>query len=681
MYEAILVPLAAFMVYFTAVVIKWAYKSRERLGFSLVLFVLSMMASMLGSAVIYFSSPTLQSIEIAAGLSFTTMTVGLVAVLYALITSTGSKASAPVTQLLLSRRGAFAASVIILVLLNEVLMGWSFSLISGLDASSFAHATSGLQILSLSVNSYWFTLTMASEMLITLYYFGKKMLRELRVILFSQAVIMFLAPPALTTFRLADFAVYAGSAVMIFLYIYFFDFLYKNRDARIASSNYILRLLTLYAFMMAALFYWGTGGTPFFFGLTLLAEMVLFFEAIFNFPVYNESKGRTWQKHPYWTVSLLLVLFVSEYFMAGVIDLVFYGRGFISSSVIAALPSSIPGAVTASLFDFVQYVALITDSAWFYIMMGIEMGALILFQIGRVKQLETKVRLALVIVAYAVYTVFFPYFFYSGSQLPLVPFLGWNMGVGTSGGFLPVFLLAIGGTYLVSGALAFMFGGRQVCSLFCSASLMYQGTFYDSTKSFNKSSSFARKTHGNRLGKVFGITASIVWASIFAAIGISYLDSIGVINLSIFGVDPIVFAYRFYFDFLWYVIFISIPFVGNYGCVTTGMCHWGMFNQLIGRIGFFRLRVKDRYECVTCKTKDCAAACPVGLSALPGGFIKDGEFRNYKCIGVGQCASACPVDNIFFYDVRSWLREKFGRGEPRKSSYIPLSAVTRGKVK
>lgn len=681
MYEAILIPLAALMVFFTAVIIKWAFGVRERLGFSLVLFVLAMMASMFGSAVIYFSDPSLKSIEIAAGLSFTVMTVGLIGVLYALLTSIGSKDKGTVNTVFLSSRGVFAGCVVGLVLLNEVLMGWSFSLISGISAQSFATATSPIQILSLSVNSFWFTLTMASEMMITLYYFGKRMLPEVKIILFSQALIMFLAPPALSYFGLADFAVYAGSGVMILLYIYFFDFLYKHRDARIASSNYILWLLTLYAFMMAALFYWGLGGTPFFFGLTLLAEMLLFFEALLNFPSYNKSPKRNWQSHPYWTFSLLFVLFISEYFMAGVIDLVYYGGTFISSVSIAIVHGSFPDALTATLFDFVQYVSLITDSSWFYIMMGVEMGALILFQIRRVKQLETKVRLALVIVAYAVYTVFFPYFFYSGSQLPLIPFLGWNMGVGTSGGFLPAFLVAIGGTYLVSGALAFMFGGRQVCSLFCSASLMYQGTFYDSTKSFNRTSKLARRTHGNKLGRLFGITASIVWASIFAAVAISYLDSVNVIRLTLFGVDPIVFAYRFYFDFLWYVIFISIPFVGNYGCVTNGLCHWGMFNQLIGRLGFFRLKVKDRYECVTCKTKDCASVCPVGLTALPGGFIDAGEFKNYKCIGVGQCASACPVDNIFFYDVRGWLKEKFRHRKPETISTITISGPTRGKVK
>ncbi len=657
MYDLILVPLAAIMVYSTAAVIKWAYRSAERLSYSLVIFVLTMMASMLASAAIYFTYPGLRSLEAAAGLSFTVMTAGLVGILYALLTFSARRGGTggPIA------RHAFLASVIILALLNEILMGWSFTLISGGGASAIRHASGAARILDLSLNSYWFTLTMGAEMLLTLFYFRKKLPSEMSLILLLQGLIMLTAPPALEVFGLSTAAVYAGSAAMIALFIAVFEILYRKRELAARTSGYIMRLMLLYSAMMPALFFWGAGGSALPFGLTLTGEMVLYFDAVLRAGSFT-AKGRSvrWQERPYWTFALLGLLFISEYFMAGIIDITYYGPAFLGSAASSLAPLHGLSAVPAALFDFIESVAVITDSPWFLIMMGIEMGALVLFQIRKVRQLETKVRLALVIVAYAIYTVFLPYFFYSPSDLPHIPFAGWNMGIGTSGAFAPAFMVAIGGTYLVSGSLAYLFGGRQVCSLFCSASLMYQGTFYDATKSFNRKSQLSRKTHGNHLGKVFGVTASLVWASIFSAVLVSYLDSIHLIDLSVFGVDPAVFAYTFYFNFLWYAVFISIPFVGNYACVTTGICHWGMFNQLVGRMGLFRLKVKDRYECVSCKTKDCALVCPVGLSAMPGKFIEGGEFRNYKCIGVGQCVSACPVDNIFFYDARHWVREKFG---------------------
>ena len=65
--------------------------------------------------------------------------------------------------------------------------------------------------------------------------------------------------------------------------------------------------------------------------------------------------------------------------------------------------------------------------------------------------------------------------------------------------------------------------------------------------------------------------------------------------------------------------------------------------------------------CVSCKTVDCANACPVGLTDMRGEFIKKGEFKSIKCIGIGECVDACPYHNIFIYDVRHWLKEKLGR--------------------
>ena len=64
-----------------------------------------------------------------------------------------------------------------------------------------------------------------------------------------------------------------------------------------------------------------------------------------------------------------------------------------------------------------------------------------------------------------------------------------------------------------------------------------------------------------------------------------------------------------------------MPYFGNYGCINTGYCHWGNFNRWISKFGSFRLKVNDPMQCVNCKTKDCATACPVGLSTQPGNFI------------------------------------------------------------
>jgi polyferredoxin len=664
MFELILFPIASFMVLFIAATVKWSSRMMERVGFSFVLFVLSMMAAMIGSVAVYFNSPSIVSVEFAASLNFSVMMAGIGAILYSFITFKGRTPAASGNDSNLWTSwwplSVYRSAVIALVLLNEILMGWGFLLISGFGAAEIQSMamSSFIRLLDVSVNSYWFTFTMSAEMVISLIYFRKQLPAVMKTIVTIQAVIMVLLPTALAPFNGIELGVYAGSVAMIVLFIYLFDALYKTRDLEIAVSNYIIRLLAVYVLMMAALVYWSAGGSLLPLSISLIVEMVLYFNAILNTDAFAQKNVKTWLKHPAWTFTLISLIFAGEYFMAALLDVEFYGIRFLSSLHTAAIGTAILPAILAALFDFIQYVGLITGSVWFYIMMGAEMGTLVIFQIKKVRQFETKVRLALVVIAYSIYSVLIPFFLFPQPGLSHIPFLGWSMGVGTSGAFAPALLIAIAGTYLISGMLSFLFGGRQVCSTFCTAALMYQGTFYDSMKEFNKSSPLARKIHKNMMSKLYVVTASIVWSSIFIVILLSYLTSIGVVHVSLYGVDPLAFAYVFYFNFLWYVIFISIPFVGTYGCVSTGICHWGMFNQFIGRLGFWRIKVRNPTECVTCKTKDCVSACPVGLTAMPGNFIEKGEFRSYKCIGVGECASACPVDNIFFYDARNWFRDR-----------------------
>ncbi|ADY02205.1 4Fe-4S ferredoxin iron-sulfur binding domain protein [Vulcanisaeta moutnovskia 768-28] len=84
----------------------------------------------------------------------------------------------------------------------------------------------------------------------------------------------------------------------------------------------------------------------------------------------------------------------------------------------------------------------------------------------------------------------------------------------------------------------------------------------------------------------------------------------------------------------------------------------GLLNQVVSRIGLFRLKVKDPSLCARCPTKDCARACPVGNSDLPINFIRRGYYKSSTCIGVGDYVETCPYNNIYFYDVRIWLSER-----------------------
>ncbi len=648
------------MAVFTAWLLKRGSTMKTLTDAGIVLFLLVMMASMFISTVVYLYIPTFITIFELVALNMISMSIGLIPILTALVkgdrqldeTRKGSKVSS---------RYMIIAAIICLAILSEVFMGWTFAILSGAASTSTQSVFSALVD---SMSTYWFIFTMASEMAVTLYLVGKNFPSTFRWLVALQISIMVLSPTAIANGGWATFALVGNSAVMIVAIILLFEYMFKNRTMPLGASKYIVRLLGAYALMMGGLFAWQLYGDVLPFVLSIVAEMVIYFSIVLDEKTLTSPPLVNWQTRPLWTFAMLGGLFVAEFFMGGVLDAVALGTGyFLTAQPFTAISGSALTVVGAAFYDFIVAVGSITASFWFLLMMGIEMGALVVFKIKYAREMETKLRLVLVIVAYALYTLFLPTFVIGGS-MSSVPWIGWSMGLGTAGALAPDVILVLLATYLISGGLSFFFGSRNVCSLFCTAALMYQGTTYDAMSSFNRTSKIGRHLLTSRISGAYKVVVSLVWVSLLGGAVISYLTSTGYISASIFGTDPSYFFFVFYFSFLWYLIWIMIPFVGTYGCATTGMCGWGSFNQLISRFGLFRLKVRDSNICVNCKTKDCARVCPVGLTDLPGAFIDKGEFRSFKCVGVGDCVSACPYENEYFFDVRNWVRKKLNKPLP-----------------
>jgi polyferredoxin len=324
------------------------------------------------------------------------------------------------------------------------------------------------------------------------------------------------------------------------------------------------------------------------------------------------------------------------------------------------------------------FVALVTGSTWFLAMMGVEMGALVLFKYRETKQRELKVRLALMMGAYALAAVYFPSVYYAAMfpNLPsgtAVPVLGWSMGLGSAPLASSVFGVLLL-TYVLMGSLTFLFGRRVVCSVFCTAPLMYQGTAIDAMKSFNRTAPVARKYLGSRFSTAYTATTGLVMASLVVASFASYFDQQGVLDWTVGGADPAVFLFALYFGILWYVLFVTIPYTGNYNCVTMGWCYTGQISAVFSRLGFFKLKVRDKNVCRRCTTMECAKACPVGLVDMVGFFRTKGSYRSAKCCGVGSCAGECPYGNLYLYDVRHFVSEKLGIArDPPRGMRLPMA--------
>jgi polyferredoxin len=638
----VFVLVASIMALFSIYLIYLIKKGINGLGFLLVLYLAGSMVVMFASLPFFFSIQNKITEAIVLMSNSFYMIIGLLAIL--------GLAKRKISNI----RNSLTIFIFALIMaVSEALMGETF----------YSAITKSLGNPLLGVENYYYFGVMATEMLFTLIYFLKSLsfpLREYLAILFPIMIVSPVIFPYNSTF-VSD-TVWISSSLMIIATIIIYETLYRERLKATQETMTSLEMMIIFTLMMAGEFMYFLIGNWYLFDFSMIIGMTWF---IFR-AIAGPSKIRgNYAQNAKWTFSFILLTFIMEWFMGGVLD---FATGTFSTGITGFISSLSIGFISplsyyglGLLFDIISIIGAVTGSVWFLIMMGTEMGMLAIFRIKSLRNTENKVRFALMISAYAIYSIFLPTFSPIASKIQYIPYM-WSMGLGTLGPVSPsVLLTGIIGTYVVSAALSFLFGSRQICSVTCTAPLMYQGTFYDSLKTFNRSSKLGRKTLGSKLRPWFKFIALTVWITLLIAAVISYLDQVGILDFTIFGTDTTVFLYTFYFNLLWYIVFISIPFMGTYACVTQGWCSWGTFNQFASSFGFFKLQVKDPMTCLKCKTKDCAKACPVGNTDMAGSFIKKGEFKSMRCIGVGDCVEACPYNNIVFHDVRHVIKNLFKR--------------------
>ncbi|MEM0156084.1 MAG: 4Fe-4S dicluster domain-containing protein [Thermoplasmataceae archaeon] len=642
-----------------AVIIYLTGRANNLLRRLVIYLLLAMMNGMLVGPFIYLWFSGTISLERVAEFSVATMTVEMIPFLSLFLAKTLNGTPSGSSRFL-------RVFVIFFVIVDEIIMSIEFGAFSQ-HSLSLINTRYPLFIVASSVTSYWFVIPMSIEMAISSILLRKSFSKFLFFVLVSQSAIMLLTPAAFQSQFWSTISIYLSASVMTAIFIVVFEYLYRVQHIKKRVGNFLILLLLAYSIMMAGVFVWLIGQSPYLLSAGSIFEMIVFLTLVLNPERSTAGKSVFWLASRRWSFSLLLIIFVPEFFMGAAIDLRYFGvASYISSIGLVPIAGSVFSSVSSAVFDFVVSVSSISLSPWFLIMMGIEMGSLVVFKIKITHDRETKLRLFLMLLAYGVYTVYLPSFFLNDPAK--VPFLGWSMGIGTAGPVSPIYLLPIFLSYVITAVLSLFFGSRQLCSAFCPASTMYQGTFYDSMKKFNNGGNLSRSvTRSNRRGKIlFRSVSLVVYFSMGAAALISYLNSTGVLDLTIYGYDPEFMIYLIIFGFVWYAAFIAMPFIGSYGCINTGFCSWGNFNRFFSKLGFFRLRVTDPQQCISCKTKDCATVCPVGNYGQPGSFILKGEFKDSRCVGIGDCVEACPYDNIFYYDVRHWIRGKIGKDRVRE---------------
>jgi len=681
--NVVLGTVALAMAVVTAYLIKYVGAARTRRDAAIALFLLAMMAEMFFASVFYLRSPSPSTLVEALSVSGGLMAASAAGV-FLVLPDPGADGPVPDrTEEPFRFRGLYLAAAIGLVLAGEALMAWTFEIVSGVGAGSPLGDAVGASSAAGVLLSPWFVLTMAAEMAVATVLLWDRLVPPLRAILPAQVAIMALSPPTLPTGEWVTASVLAGSGAMIALYVYAMEYLYRHRALAATFSRYLTALFAAYGAMMAGLFVWLYFGSPILLAASVVAEMAVYFAAALSVERFAAEPTVDWQRRPHWAFGVLSLVFVAELFMGAVIDLRIDPADYVGGFPFLPLAGPVATVLANAVSNGFWFLATATASTGFLAMMGVEMGALVVFKMRETRHLENRIRLALMIGCYVAFAVFYPSLYF-GLYFPnapppqTVPVLGWSMGIGSYPLAVGVFGVLLA-TYAITGALVVLFGRRVVCSVFCTAPLMYQGTTIDAMKSFNHSSPPARKYLSSRFSRLYSVTTGVVMGSLVLTSVVSYLDTTGTLGVYVQGNDPTVFLFTLYFAVLWYLMFVTIPYFGNYNCVTMGWCYTGTVAQAFQKVGFFKLKVRSKDVCKACTTVDCAKGCPIGLVDMPGHFRQTGEFRSTKCCGVGDCVEACPYDNLYIADVRHWIRRRLGRPETSypRGVRLPMAGAPR----
>jgi polyferredoxin len=556
-----------------------------------------------------------------------------------------------------------------LILLGDGLLGVL------LLAGGLVHAVPGLSGIAGAlvgvVLAPGFLFTVAGEVALLAFLAYPESDRRLQTLLVSQAALLALTPTSVPVSWWGATTSVVGTALIVAMFVMALQFLYRNKQLHSSTLSLIIRWPLGALFTAAGWFLWDFQGLWVPLAVAVAVQFSLALVTALTPPAARSGERVPWLLRPFSIFEFLLFTFLAEFFLGALLDYRIVGATFLQ--YIPFVPVSGTSLQTAGVLAYngLWFAAAILASAWFLIILGFTMGPLVVLKIRETHERAQKYRLGMTIAAYGLAAIYLPSL---ASSTPLadipwlanIPVIGWGFGLRDGGPFESGIFLAVILMYVSVGVLTVLFGRKAICAVMCGAAMMYQGTAMNEMRGFNQTSKVGRHFLGSQLSTTYVVMSGVALLSLFAISALSLLRWIPTVQVANGQFDTAVLPLpiELYFGGVWFAMFVTTPFIGTYNCATTGFCHWGALTIPFAKVGFFRLKVKDKKVCQECTTFDCAKACPVGLVDMPLYFRRDGEYRSAKCCGVGDCVGACPYGNMYHQDVRFWLRRKLSRKEP-----------------
>jgi len=241
-----------------------------------VVYILVMMASMTVTEIFYTINTALTGLEEGLIAGTVIMTAGVIFILwYSSRHSTKIKSS--VVENSQSTRSKFVRSTLIsLIMVNEFMMGWLFTLVSGTPKIYGATLPQITESTFTSVaGSDWFLFTMALEIILSIYMLRNAFSRNFVRIVCLQSLAILFVPTAINAPLWVELSTCPDSVILVGLVL-----AYKNSLNDQPVRKYSLVLLVLYSLMLVGFLLWAVQGNALLLLLSIIGEMVLYFNTI-----------------------------------------------------------------------------------------------------------------------------------------------------------------------------------------------------------------------------------------------------------------------------------------------------------------------------------------------------------------------------------------------------------------
>ncbi len=283
----------------SAVTVKWAAFAPGPLRASVVQFLLLMMSAMFVGVLVYFAVGGTPGVVAGFWVAAVIMSASVFLVFFEFLRETRRYHDPRAAPERLPSRTVFVGSVVFLVILNEFLMGWSFSLLDGILAPGLgAGGSDTLSVLGAAITSPWFVFPMALEMVITLGWLLPVFPPPMRRYLLVQPAVMVCSPPTLLGIDWVLPTTVAASALMALSVAWLLVALFRDEPLPRSVFSYAVRLILSFGAMAAGLYVWVESGRPEIFALSLLVQMVVFLHAVTDPGAFSSERVADRSRYP-----------------------------------------------------------------------------------------------------------------------------------------------------------------------------------------------------------------------------------------------------------------------------------------------------------------------------------------------------------------------------------------------